>query len=298
MNIDEDQQQKIYRMRQEHEDKKYNNRKYNVSILWKIFTFLFVALVIEIILIFYKSPRLWVYRIEVLFANEHTLQKNEIIQMTGLTERVNYNSVSLSDIEANIEKEPRVKSVLVRRGNLGVIVVNITERKPAAIISNTLPPVYIDADGYIFTLPTRPKIDIPLVYGIKATDLNKWLGKIPEDVEGFSVISDCISALNDPTTHSKKIPLKKIFFDKGKIFFELKSKTLALLGVPEQLGIKIWALDQCINEARNSGHNLEEIEHFDVRFPYIAYDNTGKIKYLRGTSYTFRKVDGKIENEY
>ncbi len=295
MNIDDEQQQEILRIRKANEDRKYKKRQYQVSILWKIFTILFVALLIETVFLFMTSPRLWVYRIQVLFANDHTLQKDEIIRMTGLPEKVNYNSVSLSDIETNIEKEPRIKSVLVRRGNLGVIVVNVTERKPAAVIANTLPPVYIDADGYIFTLPTQPKVDIPFIYGLKSTKLNDWLGKIPADVENYSVITDCLSALNDPTTHSKKLPLKKIFLEKGKLFFELDSKALVLLGVPEQLGIKIWALDQCLTEALNNGHNLSEIEHFDVRFPYIAYDNTGKIKYLRGTSYTFRKVDGNLQ---
>ncbi len=292
MNIDEEQQQEILRIRKANEERKYQNRKNQVAILWKIFIVLFVALLIEIVIIFMTSPRLWIYRITVLFANEHTLQTDEIIRLTGLAEKVNYNSVSLNDIENNISKEPRVKSVLVRRGNLGIIVVNITERKPAAIIANTSPPVYMDSAGYIFALPTRPHDNVPLVYGINAVKLNNWIGKIPKNVEGFTEISGCVQALNDPATHSKKLPIEKIFLENGKIYFELKSNARALLGVPDQLGIKIWALEQCLDEATRDGHNLNEIKHFDVRFPYIAYDNTGKIKYLRGTSYTFNKADG------
>ncbi len=292
MNIDQEQQQEILRLRKANEERKYKNRQRQVSILWKIFAGLFIVLIIEIVLIFMTSPRLWVYRITVLFANDHTINTDEIIRLTELPERVNFNSLSLSDIEENIKKEPRIKTVLVRRGNLGIIVVNVTERKPVACIANTIPPVYIDSSGYIFTLPSKPKFDLPLVYGIQSSKINEYFGQIPTCIKGYQQIADCIQALNDPITHSKKLPIKKILLEKEKIYFELESGVLALLGAPEQLGIKIWALEQCMDEAINNGYELADIKHFDVRFPYIAYDNTGKIKYLRGTSYTFRNIDG------
>lgn len=68
-----------------------------------------------------------------------------------------------------VTRHPWVKDARVRRSPDGTLRIRVTERTPAALVVDNKgrPAYYLDAEGYMMSLPAEVSYDVPLVWGVR-----------------------------------------------------------------------------------------------------------------------------------
>ena len=94
------------------------------------------------------------------------LSKDDVLHLMKLPVNVSSYDLDLTTIQQNILANSFVKSVVVRRDSPDRLLVDVTERTPAAILlSNGM--FYVDEDGIVLPyLATTEKYDIPVITGL------------------------------------------------------------------------------------------------------------------------------------
>ncbi len=131
---------------------------------------LVAGLLIVSIKTFKKSNPFPVQKVEI--RGNQMLTYNQIVALTGITQNSNLFQISLKDIGQKVASNNWVESVRIQRFFPGTLVVNITERKPVAVINMGLL-YYIDKKGEPFKpLTSGDSLDFPVVSGISEEDIN------------------------------------------------------------------------------------------------------------------------------
>lgn len=140
---------------------------------------------------------------------------------------------------------PYIKNVKVRFVIPSSILIEVSERKAAAILSMTGTSLLIDREGYLLELDPNPdKTDLPVIKGIQPDAYKPGLKlNIQENVlESAYMLFDAIEEI-DNKNEDKLLPVVD-FVDVGDIYnvsFMLQSRVLVNLGKLEDLNYKISA---------------------------------------------------------
>ncbi len=252
-------------------DRKYRKSLRAARLLWGLVVLLLLALLIEILVATCASPRNWVYRIEV--RGVETLTAHEVIRLMALPPRSNFFRAPLPALAARLAAEPRVRAARVTRGEVGVLVATVRERQAICRLDYTRPPVYMDADGVLFTRPTAPDPPVPAVEGLKLNYARLTLGQ-PLATAPAAHVRACLAAVNNPNLGASRIrPARVQVTPDGNYTLILHTGTKVFLGKPVNFGLKTFTLQQGIVQASADGYALDAIAYFDLR--YVA-DSTGK----------------------
>lgn len=140
---------------------------------------------------------------------------------------------------------PYVKNVKVRFVIPSSVLIEVEERKAAAVLSMTGTSLLIDREGYLLELnPDLDKTDLPVIKGIQPDTYRPGLKlNIQENIlESAYMVFDAIGEI-DNKNEDKLLPIVD-FVDVGDIYnvsFMLQSRVLVNLGKPEDLNYKISA---------------------------------------------------------
>ncbi len=122
-------------------------------------------------LVFIRIPYFRLQQMEI--NSDGQLSRQEIIDASGVAPDANMLLMDLVEISENLKRHPRIASASVYRRFPGRLLIEITERRPVAIVSAERL-YYVDEDGEVFTrvLP-GDSITYPLFTGVTQKDLNE-----------------------------------------------------------------------------------------------------------------------------
>lgn len=253
----------LIRLRQQSALRKYRRSRRYAAFLWLIAGVLLALLVVEALVVSCFSPRMWIYRVEV--GGVETLTPSQVIRLTGLREHSNFYRTSVAALAARIERHPSVARATVRRGNVGVLQIDVRERQPACRLTTGTPVLYLDESGVVFTRARPPAVPVPLLVGIPAP-VPAMVGKRLR-ARRISDALACLAALRDPSLGDAPLEPTRVSVapEDGATTLILRQGTRVLLGRPEHLPAKLWVVHQAVINAATRGQELAEIAQIDVR---------------------------------
>ena len=102
----------------------------------------------------------------------NVLTVDDILFEGKIRQPVNVLQVSTSDLTRRLSKDIRVSSVTVTRKFPFVLSVDITDRRPVAIVQDQFGYAFVDAEGMVMdTTQSIKKVDVPLITGKKMGNL-------------------------------------------------------------------------------------------------------------------------------
>ena len=138
--------------------------KFKFSIL-----IIFVIAIIVSALVFANSWRSNVYFDKVTVSGNFTLSKEDILDVAHLKEDsvINIEELNIDKIQDRIAKHPEVKKVFVSKEPPAELRIDITERRPVAIINFGNELKLVDKELEIFSFKNFEKIfDLPVINGL------------------------------------------------------------------------------------------------------------------------------------
>jgi cell division septal protein FtsQ len=252
----------VARLRRLSAQRKLKKRLRQVRLLWSIAGVLLFCLMLEVLVALCFSPRLWVYRIAV--KNCETLSTGEIIRLIHLPAGSNHFRVSLGQLAERVAREPRVATATIKHGAIGTLIVSIQERQAVFQVGYASPPLYVDAQGVVFTRPLPPVTPVPTVEGILLRAPKDILGKQLTDTQATAVLA-CLAELKK--SMGDRLDIARATVDaQGAINLILRQGTQIFIGAPIDLPLKAWWLNKTIVQASNEGHSLEQLDYINLRF--------------------------------
>lgn len=111
---------------------------------------------------------------------------------TGL----NPDSMNFADIRNRFERIPYVKRTDISVQPSGNLMIRITERQPIAQLADGSKKIYVDQDGMRLPMILGITVDVPILYGFRATPLNDTLKS-----EAYKTVSDfLVTVRNNPVS--------------------------------------------------------------------------------------------------
>ena len=130
----------------------------------------------------FRVALLKVERIEV--TNLQRLQQEEVLAMSGVNPGEDMFGLNLRRIGVQLEKNPWIKTVRVKRYFPHTLAIEVTEREPVAIV-NLGYLYYLDRDGELFKpLAAGDRLDYPILTGLGEDDAGKDQKRFREALKG------------------------------------------------------------------------------------------------------------------
>lgn len=200
------------------------------------------------------------------------LSDKEVISYSQITIGENIFKTSLSKAEYEIEKNPYVKKVEVKREFPNTILVNIEERKVNYILQLAESYVYVDAQGYILEI-SKEKKEVPILIGI-VTDLsNIKQGDrlIKEDLLKFDKINEIveISKNYEIFNYLSKIDIS----DSSKYILYLEGENKSVyLGNADNLNTRMLWLKSIIEQTKEKKGIIFLDMDLNIKKPYFRQE--------------------------
>lgn len=146
---------------------------------WHILHSLFFIFILVLAIFFFlQSSFFRVKNIEVTGLKQ--LKKEQVVALSGLAPGVNIFRADLRQAQSKIALNPMVGDVQITRKLPRTILVNITERKPLAIIPDKGSFIIVGDGGYVLArVKNLSSVNLPMLTGLKTAGANP--GKIIAD---------------------------------------------------------------------------------------------------------------------
>lgn len=264
-------------LRRQSAQRKYNKALSYVRFLWTFAGLLLIALLIEVVIALCFSPRFWIYRMDV--TGEESLTSAEVIRLTHLPAESNFYRTSVRELAKRISREPRVQRVAVRRQNIGVLGIEVTERQPACRLGWTTPLTYLDADGYLFTRPKPPTAPVVVVEGVNLPTPLRPGKRLTTD--HVTELLACLTALRNTPADLPALDVTRLVISpRGGVTLKLRQGTRVYLGPPEDFERKIWVVRKTVIDAQSKGYSLDKLDYIDAKIidRFASPDDNGNDK--------------------
>ncbi len=112
---------------------------------------------------------------DVSFDGEYFVTEDELREKVDIPTGVKPDSLDFLGIIQQVEEIPYVKYADVRVEPGGDLIINITERKPIALLADGDAKIYVDQDGIRLKLILGKTVDVPILYGFDARPMRDTL---------------------------------------------------------------------------------------------------------------------------
>lgn len=200
------------------------------------------------------------------------LSDKEIISYSNIVIGENIFKTNLAKAEYEIEKNPYVKTVEVKRKFPDTIIVNIEERKVKYILQLAESYIYVDSQGYILEI-SKEKKENPVLLGI-VTDLsNVKAGDrlVKEDLLKFDKINEIVETCKNYEIINF---LNKIDISDPSnyiIYLETENKTVHL-GNGDDLNTRMLWLKSIIEQTKDKKGIIFLDMDLNVKKPYFRQE--------------------------
>lgn len=125
-----------------------------------------------------QSPFFAIKQVDI--SGTQRVDKNEIIQLTGVTDQTNLFQINLNTIEQQICCHPWIARACVKRSRFSTLVVTVVEEKPLAIVNiENLADIIINTQGHPFKEydPQKDQLNfLPIISGMDLTRAGNSFG--------------------------------------------------------------------------------------------------------------------------
>ena len=228
---------------------------------------LFVAFVLLVLLgagVYYFLS-LPIFRItDVSVGGTQMLVPEELKDLSGVPLSANLFLTSFARTRENLHKITAIKDFRLYRVPPGTVIINVTERKPLAILVFKNKSAVIDADGYILnrnpglTLNVPNMTELPVISGIGT---GEYEGEERIDPQASQLIFEIITELSS-LLGSRHLQLATGGFD--KITFSLDDILLVKVGRNEDIKHKMDVFKALLPEIDG---RWDSVVYVDVRYP-------------------------------
>ncbi len=125
----------------------------------------------------------------VQFEGNHFVSTQDL-QLVEVPTGMNPDSMNFGEIRNRFEKLPYVKQADISVSPNGTINILITERQPAALLIDNKKKIYVDDDGIKLPIVPKKTVDVPILYGFRATPMQDTLQS-----KSFKTISNFLTAV-------------------------------------------------------------------------------------------------------
>ena len=147
-----------------------------------------VIIVIGVILLVLNSPIFKIKTIKVI--NNSELSTEKIIEISGLTEGMNLFRINKLHRIRTLESNPYILDAKISRKLPSELIITVKERVPTYLLQFADSYVYINNQGYILEISSKPR-DIPTIVGF-TTDLSNIVEGGRIDVEDLKLLNTVI----------------------------------------------------------------------------------------------------------
>lgn len=175
------------------------------------------------------ASRFVMFRLNVIeVANNRRIPRSEILALAGVRAGDDLMKINLRQVGEQLEKNPWIETVKVRRYFPQTLAIEITERQPVAVI-NVGYLAYVDARGEVFKpLNEGDSLDYPIITGISEDDLTKDPTGSRDGLTGAVALISLLRQGDRFTLND----VSELHFDKGYGFTLFTTQG----GVPVRLG--------------------------------------------------------------
>jgi len=254
----------VARLRRDSVKRKYRKHMRHLRLLWSAVVVLLAALIGEVVLVLWFSPRFWINSIVV--QGNDSLREGDVVKLVALhNPRSNFYRTSLHTLAHRVQQESRVESAQVHRGAIGQLVVTVHERQAVCRIGYGRLPLYLDAAGVLFTRSPAPPLPVPVVEGLPPAVSTSKLG-VPMQQPAVTNVLEALTALRDTASSSNPIVVARVKIGAhGELTLVLRQGTRVYLGYPNDLTTKMRAMQQVIVRASADGFPLDQLAYIDVK---------------------------------
>jgi cell division protein FtsQ len=210
----------------------------------KIILFLSLSsLVIFLFIVFANNWRNKTYINKITVKGNITLSESEVLSAAGIKADsvLNLEELNLSFIRDRVAKHPEIKKVVVSKEPPSELIIEITEKKPLAVIIKNNELNLIDDEQEVFTFKNYEKAyDLPVISGLKPegspqykSDINMALNLLKAAYSKGRYLQNMISEVN--MKDSNKVIVKSN--DKSISFYFPRIEKDALLVYKQKLGL-------------------------------------------------------------
>jgi cell division septal protein FtsQ len=235
----------------------------------KIILFLSLSsVVIFLFIVFANNWRNKTYINKITVKGNITLSEAEVLSAAGIKADsvLNLEELNLSFIRDRVAKHPEIKKVIVSKEPPSELIIEITEKKPLAVIIKNNELNLIDDEQEVFTFKNYEKAyDLPVISGLKPdgspqykSDINMALNLLKAAYSKGRYLQNMISEVN--MKDSNKVIVKSN--EKSISFYFPRIEKDALLVYKQKLGLFKKFMEEEILKK-----NLE------CQYVYIRYSN-------------------------
>lgn len=173
----------------------------------KIILFLSVSgIVIFLFIVFANNWRNKTYINKITVKGNITLSENDVLNAAGIKADsvINLEELNLSFIRDRVAKHPEIKKVVVSKEPPSELIIEITEKKPLAVILKNNELNLIDEEQEIFSFKNYEKaFDLPVISGLKTenaaqhkSDINMAINILKAAYSKGRYLQNMISEIN------------------------------------------------------------------------------------------------------
>lgn len=173
----------------------------------------------------------------------------------------NFVFLNKSEIRESFKTNSYVKEVAIKRKFPNKIMIEITERKPLALLVTSDGFIQVSQEAIFLDIRQSPgKYDLPFITGIELYAI-PGVGKVIEDdylKEALHIISSSRGALMNK--------IAEINVDNNRIIAYTRNGIRVLIGDSSDIDNKLKMLESIIEEIVDVSISLSEIDYIDLRF--------------------------------
>lgn len=134
---------------------------------WHIFQSLFFIFVFSLAIFFFLQSSFFKVT-DIKVSGNKQLKKEDIISLAGFKKGINIFKANLQLAQGKVTLHPMIKQVEMTRKLPGIIIINITERKPVGMLADKGRFVVVSEDGcFVIKANSLSSINLPIITGIK-----------------------------------------------------------------------------------------------------------------------------------
>lgn len=128
---------------------------------------------------------------KVQFSGNHFVPTSDL-EMVNVPTGIRPDSMDFGKIRNRFDQIPYVKQTDISVEPNGNLMINITERQPIALLADGSQKVYVDQDGVRLPVVLGKTVDVPILYGFKATPMEDTLQN-----KAFKTVSDFLTTVHN-----------------------------------------------------------------------------------------------------
>ncbi len=165
------------------------------------------------------------------------LSKNDVVSLSGIHTGVNIFAVNLDKIKENLQRDPHIKNIDIRRALPNSIIIEVNERNEVAVIPYNGVYLHIDEDGYVIEVSKEYQdAKLPILSGF---NIKKFMAGQYLDTDRTTMYNRSLSILKSLKDNDMEDMISEVRVDGGKIVLISSGGLVIEFNAEENIGYRL-----------------------------------------------------------